>query len=194
MVQDILLPVQPTEEDPEPADRSVDVYIPRLPELRAFAQRAPFITHEIVTGADGLEKDERGMKQFRSRALVRTVFCIYHEDGQKGAMALLHLMERLRIALLEQGVLAGEFELDLAEKLQTMVYQINPNQAATEPFYLGEMVSTWRLPPIQRMAPAYIVRGMPPMDPMAISKQIKNAKGSEDDGREDDSDSESVSG
>lgn len=167
---DLLLPVQPPEED-ETAEteetgaagsetqqeglfRPAAVYIPRLPEMRSYARKAPFITHEIVTGRDKLDADRSGARRVRSTAVARTCFCVYHQDEQEGVLALLGLMERVRIGLLERVVIGKQFKLELdGDGLQTLVYPLNPDQVARTPFYLGEMLTTWRLPPIERKVP-----------------------------------------
>ena len=58
---------------------------------------------------------------------------------------LLNLMERLRISLLRQIVIGDQFQLDLKAGLETLVY---PDDTA--PYYAGEMISTWKIPAIQR--------------------------------------------
>ena len=153
-IKDLLLPVQMQEEDTEPPpDRAADVYAPCLPELRSYAQKAPFITHEIVTGKDKLEPDPHMGKRQDSIAVVRTCFCVYHKNEQDGRFALLTLMERLRIAFLEAGTIAKQFRLDLEAGMETLVYPGNPGQTAVSPFYLGEMITTWYLPIIERKVP-----------------------------------------
>jgi hypothetical protein len=148
---DLLLPVQPQEEDMEPpADRPATVYTPCLPELRSYARKAPFTTHEIVTSKDAMVQRPGGGKFMQSTAVVRTCFCVYHENEQEGKLALLNLMERTRIALLEEVVIGGQFKLDLDAGVETLVYPGNPNQTAVSPFYLGEMITTWHLPVIER--------------------------------------------
>ena len=150
---DLLLPVQPQEDDEDPADRAATVYTPCLPELRSYARKAPFITHEIVTGKDGAVQRPVGGKFMQSTAVVRTCFCVYHKNEQEGRQALLTLMERTRIALLEEVVIGGQFKLDLDAGVETLVYPGNPNQTAVSPFYLGEMITTWILPIIERKIP-----------------------------------------
>lgn len=148
---DLLLPVQMQEEDEAPPpNRAATVYTPCLPELRAYARKAPFITHEIVTGKDSLGQNPGSGKFLQSSAVVRTCFCVYHKDEQEGRLALLSLMERMRIALLEEVVIGNQFKLDLDAGVETLVYPGNPNQTAVSPFYLGEMITTWRLPIIER--------------------------------------------
>lgn len=151
---DLLLPVQMQEEDEAPPpNRAATVYTPCLPELRAYARKAPFITHEIVTGKDSLGQNPGSGKFLQSSAVVRTCFCVYHKDEQEGRLALLSLMERMRIALLEEVVIGNQFKLDLDAGVETLVYPGNPNQTAVSPFYLGEMITTWRLPIIERKVP-----------------------------------------
>ena len=151
---DLLLPVQMCEEDEaQPPDRAAAVYVPCLPELHSYAKKAPFITHEIVTGKDKLETDQHSRKLQLSSAVVRTCFCVYHKNEQEGKYALLTIMERMRIALLEEAVIGKQFKLDLEAGVETLVYPGNPNQMAASPFYLGEMITTWRLPIIERKVP-----------------------------------------
>ncbi len=150
---DLLLPVQPQEDNENPPDRAATVYTPCLPELHSYAQKAPFMTHEVVTGNDKVKTDERGLKMKRSITVIRTCFCVYHKDEQQGKLALLTLMERMRIALLEQVIIGAQFKLDTEAGVETLVYPGNPNQTAVSPFYLGEMLTTWNLPPIERKVP-----------------------------------------
>ena len=153
-IKDLRLPVQPREEDEfPPPDRAVAVYTPCLPELRSYARKAPFITHEIVTGKDKLEPDPRTGKRLLASTVVRTCFCVYHKNEQEGKLALLTLMERTRIALLEEVVIGGQFKLDLDAGVEMLVYPGNPNQTAVSPFYLGEMITTWHLPIVERKVP-----------------------------------------
>ena len=61
---------------------------------------------------------------------------------------LLNLMERLRIAILKKVVIGEQFEIDLEAGLECLVY---PDDTA--PYFLGEMVSTWKMPTIKREVP-----------------------------------------
>lgn len=60
-------------------------------------------------------------------------------------MALLNLMERLRIALMQQVVIGKQFTLDLQEGLESLIYPEN-----SAPFYAGEMISQWKLKSVER--------------------------------------------
>ena len=96
---------------------------------------------EILT-TNGLPMDE-----FSLRSLLRlwAVTPFYCDDEEEGGLMLLALMERLRIALLQQVVIGSQFALNTQAGLETMCY---PDDTA--PYFSGEMVSTWRLPGIQR--------------------------------------------
>ncbi len=144
-VRELLLPVAQQKEDKEPPPpRPAEVYRARLPDSRAAKKKAPYILHQIVTGKDAQPPGQRGTAE----ATVRTVFCVYHPDEQEGGLALLNLMERLRLDLLEQGVVGKQFKLDREAGLESLVYPED-----TAPYYAGEMISTWKLPVIERKVP-----------------------------------------
>lgn len=159
---DLLLPVRPSEEDETPPlPRPAGVYQMRLPKLRDAERKAPYILHQVLTGKD---IQAAGMKAPEASAVVRTVFCVYHEDEEEGVLALLNLMERLRIALLERPVLPGPFALDLKAGLETLAYP-DDSEPRTAPYYLGEMISSWMLPPVGRLDTLPYTGGLPPQDP-----------------------------
>ena len=57
----------------------------------------------------------------------------------------MEMFERVRIALLKQGVIGRQFRLDVRAGIEYLVYPDN-----IYPFYAGEMVSTWKLPTVER--------------------------------------------
>lgn len=121
----------------------VRVFLHRLPDKKEL-RTAPCILHQIVTGKDFI--DERGRSY--SIAVVRTGFCAYGESEADSGSLLLNMMERLRIALLtEQRLAQGQFMLDTGSGLETLVYTETDE---TTPYALGEMISTWYIPPIKR--------------------------------------------
>jgi hypothetical protein len=165
----IILPVARQKEDKtEPEPRAATVYLMRLPDSGAARKKAPYIIHQLLTGKDVQEPG----KQEEDTANVRSIFCVYHNDEQEGGLALLSLMEQLRIALLQHPVLSGGkdeahtlqggaghvFTLDLRAGVEALAY---PDDTA--PYYAGEMMTTWRLPPVERVDTWGAVR--PQFDP-----------------------------
>lgn len=139
--KDLLLPVKrQREETEEPAPRAAQVYLTRLPDIKASERKAPYIIHSVITGKDQQNQGE----QLERTAVVRTIFCVYHEDEEEGGLALLNLMERLIVELL-RNVTIGSFTLDLQEGVEQLVY---PDDTA--PYYMAEMVTVWELPPVKR--------------------------------------------
>ena len=169
-VKGLLLPVKRQKQDErEPPHRAATVFMARLPDMTSFEKKAPFILHQVVTGEDGLKNANRGTGresrlELQSSAVIRSVFCVYHPDEQEGGLALLNIMEEMRIALLTYPTLNRVFELDLKEGISQMVYP-ETGERGTAPYYLGEMVTQWRLPAIKRLDAARIVHGLPPTDP-----------------------------
>lgn len=140
-IKELLLPVRQQREDiGEPEPKQAQVFITRLPEMKASDKKAPYIIHSVITAQDRQSVGE----ELKSTCLIRTVFCVYNKDEEEGGLDLLNLIERLRIALLKQ-VVVEDYTLDLQEGMELLVF---PDDTA--PYYLAEMTSFWKLPPIKR--------------------------------------------
>lgn len=140
-VKDLLLPVRVQKGDTVTADRPATVYKMRLPDSTSATKKAPYIIHQIVTS-----KDTQPSGQLEAgSAVVRSIFCVYCNDEQEGALHLLNLMERLRIRLLQDVVIGGQFELDLEAGIEVLIYPEN-----TAPYFAGEMSTTWKMPSVER--------------------------------------------
>lgn len=148
-VADLLLPVELQEDDQEqPEDRPAKVFLMRVPNSKHANKNAPYVLHQFITGAD----EQKPGELTSSTAVVRSIFVVYNEkDEGKGGLALLGLMERLRIHLLRKVVIDGKFELDKTAKVECLAY---PDDTA--PYYAGEMVTTWQLPAVEREVAKYL--------------------------------------
>ena len=136
------LPVELQEEDEAPPlPRRPEVHTMGLRDYTEAQRKAPYVIHQVVTARDVQQPGQL----LESTAVVRSIFAVYHPDGHEGPLALLGCMERLRIALLKQGVVGRQFTLDTRAGVEYLVYPDN-----IPPFYAGEMVSTWILPPVGR--------------------------------------------
>lgn len=156
VTRDIILPVAQQKEDKEPPKpRAAEVFCARLPDSKAAKKKAPYMLHQILTGKDA----QTAGQMVNSLATVRTIFCVHHPDEQQGGLALLTLMEQLRISLLERVVIGAQFRLDLEAGIETLVY---PEDSA--PYYAGEMITVWHLPPVRRLDATRVIHGMPPWD------------------------------
>jgi len=140
-VGELIMPVKMQKGDTEQKYRAADVYRMRLPDANSAMKKAPYILHQIITGKDSQPLG----KTVSSCTVVRSIFCVYCEDGQEGGLMLLNLMERLRIDMLKNVVIGNQFKLDLDAGVEHLVY---PDD--TTPYYCGEMVSTWQLPEVER--------------------------------------------
>lgn len=140
-VKDLVMPTKPQKGDTEQGYRTADVYKMRLPDSNSAQKKAPYIIHQIITGKDGQLQGQRE----ESTTVVRSIFCVYNEDEQEGALMLLNLMERLRIKLLRERVIGQQFSLAMEPGIECLIY---PDDTA--PFYAGEMVTNWQLPSVER--------------------------------------------
>ena len=140
-VGDIIMPVRMQKGDAEQAYRAADVHLMRLPDSGAPQKKAPYIIHQLITGRDSQPPGD----DISATAVIRSIFCVYNDNEEEGALMLVNLMERLRIRLLRQVVIGNQFQLDLVDGLEAIIY---PDDTA--PYYAGEMVSAWKLPAVQR--------------------------------------------
>lgn len=139
----LLLPVRLQKGDTEQRFRAPLVFMQRVPSGMSAEKKAPYVLHAVITGSDRQESGSHS----ESTAVVRSIFCAYNEDEQEGGLALLEMMERWRLDVLETHVIADRFEIDLETDsgLESLVY---PDDTA--PYFLGEYVSRWKLPSINR--------------------------------------------
>ena len=150
-IKDLKLPVRiqsvaeetAIESDPDLEWRVPEVYKMRLPNSKEAKKKASYVLVQLITTGDVQEQGRTD----DSYAIVRLILCVYHKDEQEGALALLNLASRIRIAFLKTCTVGAnnEFVLDKSEKLEFMPY---PDDTA--PYFAGEMIGVWHLPPIKR--------------------------------------------
>lgn len=143
VTKDIILPVQQQKADKKPpAPRAPEVHIMGLADFTAAKKKAPYVFHQLITARDQWTP---GRPRPDSQATVRSVAAVYDINNQEGQLALLELFERMRIALLKQGVIGEQFKLDYEAGVEYLIYPDN-----IPPFYAGEMITVWKLPPVER--------------------------------------------
>lgn len=140
-IKDMILPVRLQKGDSERQSRAADVYLMRLPDSTAAIKKAPYIIHQLVTSKD----TQPAGRQESGSSVVRSVFCVYCENEQEGALNLLNLMERLRIRLLRQVIIGQQYQLDLEAGVEMLIYPED-----TAPYFAGEMSTTWKMPSVER--------------------------------------------
>lgn len=137
--KDIILCVRPAKGSNQPGKRAAEVHLMQLPEKDAETRRIPYIILQFLTGKDNQQPAE----QPDSECKVRIVVATYSEDGGEGAMDVLNIITRIRVALLKAGEIGNQFLLK--KPLEYIVY---PND--TQPYYMGEMLTIWEMPTVQR--------------------------------------------
>lgn len=141
-VGELILPCRVQSGNEAQTYRAADVYKMRLPDSTSAAKKAPYIIHAIITSSD---KQPTG-EHLSSTLQLRSVFCVYHSNEQEGALALLELMERFRVQLLKIVTLEKRYQLDLSAAMESLYYPAED----TAPYFLGETVSTWRVPTVEK--------------------------------------------
>lgn len=140
-VKKMVLPVQLQKGDAKAKSRVPEVYKMRLPHSSEAKKYAPYIIIQVI---DSKHVQPEG-KLPDYTTTVRFIFAVYGEDEQEGALMLMNLIDRVRQQLLKQVQVGAEFLLDVHSPLEMLIYPDN-----TAPFYAGEMVGTFYLPPIER--------------------------------------------
>lgn len=139
--KDFILPTSVQAGNGAPEERAPEVYITRLPDERQAKKLVPYILHQVVTSRVSFQPGQQG----ENMITVRSVFCVYDRDAQKGGLALLSLMDRMQLHLCRQGILVHQYRLDLSQGLESMIY---PDDIA--PYFAGEMLSVWDSPFVNR--------------------------------------------
>ena len=139
---ELLMPTKPTKGEPDQGNRAPAVYIARLPDEKASNKYAPYVLHTVVNTS---YQQEAGAMAPLGLVNVRTLFCVYSPDEQEGGLYLLNCMERIRIDLMTHPVLEKQFKLDHEGGIEQLIY---PDDTA--PFYLGEMMTVWKMPQIRQ--------------------------------------------
>lgn len=142
--RDLILEVRVKKGETGPKERAAEVYTMRLPDKDAETKQIPYILLQFIKGSD----DQKEGEQPESECAVRFVFAAYSEDGGKGAMDVLNLITRIRVALIKAGIIGEQFSLK--RKIEYIVY---PD--STPPYFMGEMMTFWEMPTIQREVPLY---------------------------------------
>ena len=131
--------------DEEPQTRAAEVHLMRLPNKDAETNRIPYILLQLLTGVD----EQEAGKDPDSECKVRIVVATYSEDGSAGSMDLLNVITRIRVALLKTGVIGKQFTIR-----KPLEYVIYPDETGS--YYLGEMITIWGIPTIQREVNLYV--------------------------------------
>ena len=123
----------------EVKERAADVYKMRLPKKEDQTEKIPYILLQLLSGKDDKEEGEPE----ESVCKIRIVVATYSEDGSEGSLDLLNVILRIRSELKKAGVVGERFALELP-----LEYLIYPD--STQPYYLGEMITNWSIPTMER--------------------------------------------
>ncbi|MBU5438293.1 hypothetical protein KQI42_09750 [Tissierella sp. MSJ-40] len=138
-IKDIILSVRVRGSSGELSERPAEVHKMRLPDKDAEIKLIPYILLQFLTGKDEQEEGQSAESECKIRIVVAT----YSEDGGEGALDVLNLLTRIRIALLKTGIIGKQFLIK--KPLEYIVY---PD--STAPFYMGEMLTIWEIPEVER--------------------------------------------
>lgn len=136
--KDILLPVRVDRKSGKAKERAAEVYKMRLPTKTAQTERIPYLLLQYIKSTDTQEPG----RPTECECMVRIVAATYSEDESEGALCVLNLLTRIRLAMLKDNVIGERYTLK--PPLEMIVY---PD--TTAPYYLGEMMTVWTMPVIE---------------------------------------------
>lgn len=136
--KDLLSPVMLAHGSKGPKERAAQVFVMRLKSEKDKVNKVPYILLQFIKSED---RQEPG-KAVECRCWVRMIAATYAEDEDEGALALLNLLTRIRLALLREGMVGRQFILE--SPLEAVMYPDTP-----VPYHLGEMMSVWRMPKME---------------------------------------------
>lgn len=126
-----------------PLERAIRVYTHMTPTPSDNTEYVPYILLQFVKGSD----DEDGeTKRPESTVTVRGYIALYDRDAQEGQLALLNILEKLRLDLLSRGVIGGKYEL-----LKPFEYRFYDDIVL--PYHEAEFSMNWRIQPVKRIIP-----------------------------------------
>ena len=141
-LKDLLMPTVPQKGRPSEL-RTAEIFTGKLPDRKSQTEKAPYIVNTILDSNFFQEPGEEPTNEIR----VRSTFCIYNDDNEKGVPMLLNLLERLRVSFFKNPIVDGVFELlfDAEHPVQDLIY---PDD--TMPFFMADQITVWKLPPVER--------------------------------------------
>lgn len=136
--KNMLLPIRVDKNSGQSNERVAEVHKMRLPNKDAETKLIPYILLQFIKSTD----DQQPGQNAECKCNVRIVAATYSENSEEGAMCVLNLLTRIKLELIKVGVVGNQFLL--CPPIETIVY---PD--SSPPYYLGEMMSTWKLPAME---------------------------------------------
>ncbi|GHV06346.1 hypothetical protein FACS1894217_04850 [Clostridia bacterium] len=117
----------------------VNAYKLRAPTEEAETEEVPYI---IIQPLNGNDTQEAGQYP-QADAKIRFVIATYSADNSTGALSVLTIIDRLRLAFERRGVIAEQYQL-----MPPLEWVIYPEDTA--PYFLGEISTVWTIPAVQQ--------------------------------------------
>ena len=136
--KDLLLPVRLERGSTGPKERAPEVFTMRLKKSADKTNKVPYVILQFIKSEDSQEPGQ----PVRCKSWVRIIAATYAESEDEGALSVLKVLTRIRLAMLRAGIVGRQFVL--RPPLEMIVY---PD--STAPYYLGEMMSVWSMPKME---------------------------------------------
>lgn len=149
-LSDMRLPVRPERQGEQAEYRAPIVFKMDLPKKTDDIKQIPYILIQVLTGQDIQKPGEPPY----SIAGIRFAVAVYCEDMGEGKLYLLNILTRLRTELLRRRIIERHFIL--SDKID---WAVDPR--SEYPYYFGEMIMNFEMPPVQPDVPEFVTSGAP---------------------------------
>ncbi len=142
---DMRLPVRQDNSGAEAVQRAPLVFKMDLPKKADDLRQIPYVLIQVLTGQDIQKPGDNPY----SIAGIRFVTGVYCENMGEGKLHVLNILTRLRRELLRRQVIGKHFLL--SDKID---WAVDP--ASEYPYYFGEMIANFEIPPVQPDIPDFV--------------------------------------
>jgi hypothetical protein len=140
ITKDMRLVARVPENGTEPGERPPYVFVGNLPQKEQEKKAAPYILLKRLTKKTDDEE---------STCSIRIICVTYSEDKQENYIQCLNLVERIEKRLLEDRVIDNRYSCQTP--IESIIYDSN-----TEVYQVGELMTTWEMPQVQRNLSEYL--------------------------------------
>lgn len=140
ITKDMLLVARVPENGTEAGERPPEVFIGNLPDKESEKRAAPYILLKLLT---------KKVDDEESVCRVRIICVTFSEDKQENYIQCLNLLTKIETKLLEDVVVDNRYSCQ--KPIESILYDDD-----LEVYQIGEMMTIWEMPKVERNVRQYL--------------------------------------